>query len=211
MEVCFKRVKNEQTADYWGTLFQFYKERITEDTFEHTYEYNERSYAPIPASKYDIELRGNFASSKYFQTIQNCIRYSLVFPNNLKDSLFVKYGFLTNSNCVIVQIKETSENGLPETYYTRAKSILESHIQNPKYVCFGENLNIYSKLFQKEDSIFLDESDITILYVMMHSKHCILANSFLSWWGAYLSNSKLVIVPKQQNSDLYEPNWIQLE
>ena len=75
-----------------------------------------------------------------------------------------------------------------------------------------------SALFTKEESVYLDESDIDTFYVMIHSKSFIMANSSYSWWGAYLSNANLVIAPKQWYSekankngeDIYEPDWIRI-
>ena len=115
-----------------------------------------------------------------------------------------------SSNCVLVHARRTdyltnSEYHcvLESEYYEQAKRIIQEKIENPKFILISDDMSFWkdSALFTKEESVYLDESDIDTFYVMIHSKSFIMANSSYSWWGAYLSNANLVIAPKQWYSE----------
>ena len=209
---------------YWDTILEGYKHRIIENTIKHATVYRQQdtdfSYTMLPSSDRDVVFIGTFQSSKFFPNIGKLVKHALRFPENTNGLLYEKYGFTMSKNCVIVHAKRNSDYIVDSTYYEQAKQHILTNIKNPKFILISDDMNFWkeSTLFTKEESVCIDESDIVTMYLMIHSHSFILSNSAFSWWGAYLSNSKLVIAPKQWYSpnvkrswtDIYEPGWIQI-
>ena len=113
----------------------------------------------------------------------------------------------------------------PIEYYKKAFELVRDSVSNPQIFVFSddipwakENLILDANLTFIEN---IDDSDNVIdeLYLMSQCKHHIIANSSLSWWGAWLNDceKKVVVAPKQwlaKNNpsldDLIPANWVLL-
>ena len=80
-------------------------------------------------------------------------------------------------------------------YYGRAMDMICS----PKYLIVSDDIGWCRANFRGSQFEFSDGSSvIEDLKMMVSAEHCIIANSSLSWWGAYLNKnpSKIVISPQ---------------
>ena len=115
----------------------------------------------------------------------------------------MKYVYeIENSNSVSVHIRKgdyinSKMINLTIDYYKIAKSIIESKINNPKYLIFTDDkeaISDYLKIFG--NSLVIVEGNqgnknYRDMQLMSMCKHNIIANSTFSFWGAYLNkNSK---------------------
>lgn len=148
-------------------------------------------------------LVGYFQSEKYFKSIEPEIRK--VFSNGEK-----VYG---DENSVAVHIRRGDYVGNPtfvklsRDYYNTAREIIESEVRNPVYSTFSDD-----QRWATGSGVFED------LMAMARCKYHIIANSSLSWWGAWLCEypDKKVIAPKdwftdgRSTKDLIPDGWVRV-
>jgi hypothetical protein len=177
-------------------------------------------------------LDGYWQSYKYFS---DCPELKEIFSpkKDLHKQTFDFLRQINESQSVMLHVRRgdyvTSEtanqfHGIqPIEYYKKALELIRNSVSNPQIFIFSddipwakENLTLDANLTFIEN---IDDSDNVIdeLYLMSQCKHNIIANSSLSWWGAWLNEyeGKIVIAPKQwlvkNNSsldDLIPKNWV---
>lgn len=144
------------------------------------------------------ELRTIFQPSKKLHT--NTLKYLDPIQDNNSVMLHVRRGDYLNS-------KTANEfHGLQtKDYYDNALDFIEQKISNPLIYIFSDDIT-WAKVNFKEkhkyifvDNIYDSDNVIDELYLMAQCKHQIIANSSLSWWGAWLNNNpqKIVVTPRQ--------------
>jgi hypothetical protein len=89
-----------------------------------------------------------------------------------------------------------------------------------KFLIFSDDIDWCRCNFIGDQFTFSDEQDITsIIYTMSNCSDNIIANSSLSWWGAWLNSgvSKRVVAPKIWfsdtslcSNDIIPEQWIQI-
>ncbi len=159
-------------------------------------------------------IDGYWQSYKYFSELDEL--RELFKPNKeLHYNTLEFLEILQNKNSVMLHIRRgdyahsTTANqfhGLqPLSYYQKALEIINNQIENPIIIVFSDDIE-WAKTHLKinSHSIFIDniqdpDNVIDELYLMSQCKHQIIANSSLSWWGAWLNNNKnkIVIAPHQ--------------
>ena len=83
-------------------------------------------------------------------------------------------------------------------YYLRAINYFRQKLDNPIFVIFTNDILLASEilnLYNVKDYIFCDvvideDNTISDFYLMTKFTNFIIANSTLSWWAAWLSDSK---------------------
>jgi Glycosyl transferase family 11 len=92
---------------------------------------------------------------------------------------------------------------LPLDYYVRSIRIIQEHLRKPTFFVFSDEIAFARENLPKNiRAIFVDHNDAfqahEDLRLMSHCHHHIIANSSLSWWGAWLNArpDKLVLAPK---------------
>ena len=169
-----------------------------------------------------VNLQGYFQTEKYFKHISNDLKKIFTFDKKIKEEFDI-YKFNTE-NIISLHVRRADyldiQNVLPVCsieYYSKALDILE--LKNKICFIFSDDLDWCRQqtLFQKDNIMFIDKNVYVCLYLMSLCNYHILANSSLSWWGAWLSNSKQVIAPKNwfaqgvhDTSDLYCKDWCKL-
>lgn len=73
-------------------------------------------------------------------------------------------------------------------YYEKAMA----EFPNEKFLVFSDDIPFCENYFDGKEYEFNDESEVDALNTMASCKGIIMANSSFSWWGAYLSNAKVV-------------------
>lgn len=171
----------------------------------------------------NVDLYGFFQSEKYFKKIENQVRKDFTFKEELDDQCktFFDENF-SNTEVISLHIRRgdyvVNENHAlqPNTYYQESLSKFDDTIpviifsDDPDW-CHSNNIFDSDRFFISNNSTDFD------LCLMTFCDYHIIANSSYSWWGAWLSNSKKVIAPKNwfggncsthNTKDLYCSNWI---
>jgi hypothetical protein len=148
------------------------------------------SYTEIPSylpQMGNINFVGYFQSEKYFEHCK-------------KDILDIFKTEETNFNCGFIHQRRTDyislssyHTNLAWEYYKEGMDILGYD----HYFCFSDDIGWCKENIKDSRIHFIENtSEIEDLKLMQKCKGAVIANSSFSWWGAYLSDSKNVIVPK---------------
>lgn len=180
----------------------------------------------VPYIYTEIELRDGCEYIGYFQS-----------DKNFSDGKFVRWLFLPSEmvksllafpiaeySCSIhvrrqdyLNLKDYHTN-LGMDYYNDAIDALDE-FRIDKFYIFSDDIDWCRKVFIGDQFEFMTCLEYVSLYLMGMCTHNIIANSSLSWWGAFLpSNSGRMVIgpkdwfgPKGQNSkDLMPKYWIKI-
>ena len=178
--------------------------------------YNEPSftYQKIPDGLTDYIFNGYFQSEKYFKHNGEAI-LSLFNFEKFK-GLVDKYD-CENACSIAVRRGDYLKrrriyNVLDMEYYNKAMDTTNCD----KYIVHSDDINWCKANLIGDKFIFADLPPPAIIYLTSICKHNIIANSTLSWWGAWLNKNKhkKVICPKlwftnkESSRDLIPKDWI---
>ena len=196
--------------------------------------------ASIASSKFEkkrnICLVGYWQSFKYFAHIRPLLLEEFQL-NKLVDPHYT--GFqkaIENSESVMIHIRRSDfinlksaknyHGALDISYYLKAIDFIKARIADPHFFIFSDDLEWSKNNIPKEmHATFIvgstkDDAVVQELQLMRLCKHHIIANSSLSWWGAWLSEQQsqyIKICPdcwlktQQVNlDDLLPSNWTRL-
>lgn len=87
---------------------------------------------------------------------------------------------------------------LPKSYFIDAIEEIKRRVKKPFFIFLTDDPGYVRDCFSEIDEKYISEEDMaTDLAIMSLCKYGIVSNSSFSWWGAYLSSSKeLMIFPK---------------
>ena len=175
---------------------------------EPAFEYLKIKYQP------SLDLRGYFQSYKYFEEIKFTILDLLTPSADVQQmdgvcGMHVRRGdYLQLKNCYQI---------LDYNYYKAAMD----EVKADKYLIFSDDIE-YCKTIFKGDQYLFSEGDVYNDLAIMSKgcEHLIMANSSLSWWGAYLNNNfnKKIVAPakwfgpalRHNTKDLLLDSWIKI-
>lgn len=114
---------------------------------------------------------------------------------------------------------------LPISYYFKSVRAVQNSLDAPTFFVFSDDIAYAREHLPKDvDLVFVDHNDAATaqedLRLMSLCEHHIIANSTLSWWGAWLNPNpeKMVIAPKYwrvggctETRDLFPCGWTQIE
>ena len=211
-------------------MTRFKNQDAIADFSEKGFNYDQR----ILDVKPPVRINGYWQSYKYFDHIADVIRTDIntirnISPASIKllekikatDSLCVhirRGDYITNSSAAQV-------HGLCDmSYYANGIDIAASNLNNPHCFLFSDDPQWVSENFKcKFDRTVVDvngpDTAHEDLWLMSACKRFVIANSSLSWWGAWLNDSpdKIVVAPKtwfkvsnMDTSDLIPPSWIRI-
>lgn len=244
-----KYLKNPIGYPFRDYVQQFYT--FDGPQYEKTYTEPHFHYAPIPFCEKGLNISGYFQSWRYFEGAEKEVREALEFVPSLKtevlsrtiSSLNCSYNDLLQYNRVTgIHIRLGDYSKLPNhyvqllqtDYYIRA--IQELDDKTDFFLVFSNDIPQCKKYFSTVEEkirskvLFVESpqeksegnsSAISDLYLMSCCSNFIIANSSMSWWGAWLirNRDKIVIAPKQwfgpalsmnDTKDLIPPEWIKL-
>lgn len=173
------------------------------------FQYQKIKYQP------GTDLRGYFQSYKYFEHCSDTI-LDLLMPNidvpqmDGVCGIHVRRGdYLSLPGCYQI---------LDYNYYSKAIN----EIKADKYLIFSDDINFCKKMFVGDKFIFSEGADVYTDLALMSKgcEHLIIANSSLSWWGAYLNNNfnKKIVAPAKwfgpklnhDTKDLLPTSWVKI-
>ena len=194
----------------------------------------------------NVSLHGFFQSEKYFKNIENIIRKEYTFCDehlepckqimdefegeepimlhvrrgdpNLTDPRGFKWAYTQCSSMHPPQTIEYYESALAEFDDNQPVFVFSDSVDWVKEQEFfsGDRFLISEPVDKYADGSFTPYADLCLMSLCSHA---IIANSSMSWWGAWLQSNpnKKVVAPKnwfgpayadKDTADLYCPNWI---
>ena len=165
-----------------------------------------------------VYLEGYWQSEEYFKDIESVIRDDLfIAPANDNKNLIVS-DKIQKYQSVLIHVRfhdrthSVGSSNIQLDYYKKAISTIEKRVVKPHFFLFSDQPLLARKCIELPSdrvTIVNCNSGDTNLYnrgnsnahmdlaLMMRCKHFIIANSTLSWWGAWLGKcqDKLVIAP----------------
>jgi len=186
---------------------------------ESGYHFDENIFNNCPDN---VDLYGYFQSEKYFRNIKEDIKKNFLFNPEIVTACkeFIKKTI--NSEVISLHIRRGDYLNLQDFHQTLSIEYYEKALDklpNVPVIIFSDDIEWASTqhLFDG-DRFYISESNTTDfdMCLMTMCDYHIIANSSFSWWGAWLSQSKKVIAPKNwfgpslsqhDTSDLYCNGW----
>ena len=181
----------------------------------------------------DVYLDGCWQSEKYFKEIEHIIREEFAL-NGTTANVQKLAGRIQSTESVCVNVRRGDYVSLPASiafhgfvgteYYAESIKIIHARVTNPNVFVFSDEIGwcIDNLRFDCPTTFvghdYAGEKFREYLYLMSLCKHFIIPNSSFAWWGAWLSNSKgIVVAPKKwfkmtelDTSDLIPTGWVRL-
>jgi hypothetical protein len=180
-----------------------------------------------------IYLDGYWQSYKYFQDVRSTVLQDLQ-PDTPPHPLYEEFRHqITGTESVMIHVRRGDyiqspsaakvHGALDPSYYQRAIQIAESRLTRPTFYVFSDDISWCMQNISSQSAMVYVKSAPTStavideLVLMQQCKHQIIANSSLSWWGAWLNLNpqKLVIAPRNwlasqpiDLADLIPPAWV---
>ena len=161
----------------------------------------------LPENKSCV-LHGYYQSYKYFSHCEDIVRYYLTPKEAYLKYLLYRYPILLTDHFTALHFRRGDYKTLKEVYCQLDEPPLVEYYHQATDHLNAKNLMIFSDdiSYMKENMpnpsgriIFIDMAhDLLSLFLMSLCKDHIIANSSLSWWGAWLSASpdKRVVAPR---------------
>lgn len=148
----------------------------------------------------NVSLNGYFQSEKYF----------IESKNEILDIFKTEE---TNLNCGFIHVRRSDYINLQNYHPLQSLEYYMTGMDRLKfdhYYCFSDDIQWCKENLNDSRIEFVENtSEIQDLKLMMRCKGSVIANSSFSWWGAYLSQSDKVIIPKNWFGPSY--NWFRIE
>jgi hypothetical protein len=110
---------------------------------------------------------------------------------------------------------------LEPNYYLKAVEIIKSHVTNPLFIVFSNDIESAREYINLRNVVFFDDKEVSTeeeLIIRSQCKHAIIPNSTYNWWGAWLiqNKDKIVIAPKnwfvdKRKLEIIPPTWLAIE
>jgi len=186
---------------------------------------------PIPSSTRNVYLEGNFQSYKFAQEVEQRVRAEFRFRNPPADQNLETLNHIKAAeNPVSLHVRrgdykfnKGGQELLPIEYYSQAMQVLQQKVSNPTFFVFSDDIPYAREALPRaERMVFVDHNDEANghedLRLMSSCRHNIIANSTMSWWGAWLNSDPTRLVcapgvwrnPKISYADLIPPDWLRV-
>jgi hypothetical protein len=192
----------------------------------------------ISKIKNPIYLNGYWQSYKYFENIRSDLLTEIT-PKLIGVPNYIIYERLikNSNNPVAIHVRRgdyvSSKSAskihevLSINYYKKAIEAIKCRTKNQTLFFFSDDIDWVKEHFKNlENCHFIEpmkknESVVQELYLMSLCENYIIANSSLSWWGAWLgkNKNKVVLYPEKwvsnisqiSSTDLIPKDWISLD
>lgn len=178
-----------------------------------------------------VILDGYFQSERYFASIKSRISEEFSFKHEAKGATTDMLAAIRSSDAICVHIRRgdyvtsTAANAYhgtcPLEYYRDGLTEVSAGLNNPHCFVFSDDPQWVRENFEANLPMTLVDIHGTHeahedLRLMRECQHFVIANSSLSWWGAWLgaSHNKRVVAPKvwfktskNDTSDLIPAGW----
>lgn len=200
--------------------------------FEPEFKYCPEVYDQI---KENSNIIGFWQTEKYFADIKEDIFRQFEFIPFSEEKNMTCRDHMLAENSVAIHVRKGMDylrdslwdDTCPADYYRKAIDYIKSHVENPKFYLFTDNLEWVKSNISGTDFTVIDwnptkgKFNFRDMQLMTYAKHIIISNSSYSWWAAWLNKNKsnIVIAPKQWfspqvkeylNNDIVCDNWVKL-
>jgi hypothetical protein len=176
-------------------------------------------------------LEGYWQSERYFVGVRDVIRRELTLPYapNAANREWLARIDAANAVCVHVRrgdyltVDHFAQHGVcSAAYFARAMRLVRERVENPTFFIFSDDLAWCRQHVAGANVAYVDanppEAAHDELKLMSACRHHIIANSSLSWWGAWLArhDGQIVIGPdpwfsaRKATPDLFPAEWLAL-
>lgn len=176
-------------------------------------------------------IDGYWQSERYFNDVCEHIRRELTLPYgpNAVNARWLARIHGTNSVCVHVRrgdyllADHFSQHGICSAdYYARAMLLIAERMEDPQFFVFSDDLEWCGRHIAGKNVAYVDANPPDAahdeLKLMSACRHHVIANSSLSWWGAWLArhDGQIVIGPepwfsaRKRTPDLFPAHWLSL-
>ena len=203
----------------------------------HKFHFGPFYYFEKEVSKYDSNvlnpknnqyLEGYWQTDKYFAEFKNEIKKDFTYKGEWTVDNAKYKEVMMNSNSVSLHIrrgdylKHSVYTGIcTEDYYKHAIEYIKSHVSNPIFFIFSNDLEWCKFFFGENDNVvFVEGNDVEHSYMdmilMTYCKHHVIANSSFSWWGTWLGpEGGITIAPSKwyqstDAPDIWCEDWIKI-
>lgn len=193
--------------------------------------YGGPGYIPYPVYiKNHLIIDGFFQSEKYFEKYREEIIQLFKLKEESTEYIKNKYINLVDKESCTIHIRRgdyltaREMKVLDIQYYNKAVDYLG---KNRQYIIFSDDIKwCKDNLTHIPNKVFIEEgNDLLEMYLMSLFSYHIIGNSTFSWWGAWLSESKITVAPNPKTNwfsqdfykehlyvsnyqDLIPKNWI---
>jgi hypothetical protein len=180
-----------------------------------------------------LYLDGYWQSENYFKEIEDIIRCEFCFKSEPDPQNAEMANRIRLVNAVAVHVRrgdyahDPCTNQLHGTcsleYYREAARLIASQVSKPHFFIFSDEPDwAQANLELEGPTTFVTQNDLEKDYedlrLMAICRHHIIANSSFSWWGAWLNNSRGMVVAPQRwvrlnefdTHDLIPAGWVRL-
>ena len=176
-------------------------------------------------------LVGYWQSERYFADIAGVVRQELTYQREPDAANAQWLARIRASNAVCLHVRRGDylltahfeHHGLCSAdYYRRAVRLIRDRVANPQFFVFSDDWQWCREHLADSDMVIVDANQPGAgqdeLRLMAACRHHVIANSSLSWWGAWLATSidQIVVAPKPWFSktpdtpDLFPSGWVAL-
>jgi hypothetical protein len=194
---------------------------------EKTFDYDP-AFTTLGARTY---LDGYWQSERYFADSRDLIGRELTLPYQPDAANAPWLARIMGSNAVCVHVRRgdylaadhAAQHGVcAASYYERAMRLVAERVENPRFFVFSDDLAWSRQHIRGADVAFVDANPVDAahdeLRLMSACRHHIIANSSLSWWGAWLArrDRQIVVAPdpwfsaRKETPDLFPKSWLAL-
>jgi glycosyl transferase family 11 len=174
-------------------------------------------------------LVGYWQSERYFSEIADVIRRELTYLR-VPDATNARWlARIRACHAVCVHVRRGDYllpahfgfHGLCSAdYYRRALRLIRERVTNPQFFVFSDDWPWCREQLAGEDTVIVDankpDAGQDELRLMAACRHHVIANSSLSWWGAWLATSvgQIVVAPtpwfshRPRTPDLFPADWV---
>ena len=181
-----------------------------------------------------VFLEGYFQSERYFRPFEETIRQDLAIPKSYPIRCLPILDRISQCDAIAIHIRRGDYVSVKKNvniyhlqsnqYYQSAVTLISQGLKKPRCFIFSDDPawvieNMKLDLPWEVVNINSTKEVFWDLALMRQCKHFVIANSSLSWWGAWLGNDpyKIVIAPKKwfksgnlNTQDLIPENWLRL-
>jgi hypothetical protein len=176
-------------------------------------------------------LVGYWQSPRYFADARALICRELALPSAPSRSNAEWLARIAQTNSVCVHVRRGDylrpehfdQHGVcSQGYYGRAMELIGQRVSSPQFFVFSDDLAWCRAHIAGPNVAFVDANGTDAaqdeLRLMASCRHHVIANSSLSWWGAWLGAhaDQIVVAPdpwfgtRTKTPDLFPPTWIAL-
>lgn len=215
-EFCLPNSRNITLYDVFN-LKKFIKNKTNYALKELDFGFDENAYN---SCEDNVDIIGYMQSEKYFINIKKYIKELFSF-NEDTFKICKEYISFLNSEVISLHIRRTDYINDPNHVVQDLKYYMDSLDYINKrlpVLVFSDDIAWCEEQFFFKDKKFKiiksNNQEIDLCLMTMCNYH-IIANSSFSWWGSWLSNSKITVAPKSwyksdsifPSKDIYSSNW----